>query len=296
MRSKLQRYKTIAFVLGLIALLFILLFIAEKRTSIRLSQLIQKQDTIEAPYYEKDAFIPPKKTGKKNGEQHIKIPIIMYHYVEYVKDDSDLIRKRLNIEPSLFEGHLQALKKANYETYFVKDVPDIISGTTHYSTQSAVLTFDDGYEDFYSVVFPLLKQYHMRATVYVIYDYIGRNGFLNEKQIRELVESGLVEIGSHTLDHVYLKQSPKIYADKQIIESKNIFEERFGIKIQTFAYPYGAFNLENIAAVKEAGYTAAVSVISGQMQSNENIYFLSRIRPGLFTPSSMIEVIEKMNK
>ncbi|MCX6732729.1 MAG: polysaccharide deacetylase family protein, partial [Candidatus Roizmanbacteria bacterium] len=178
----------------------------------------------------------------------------------------------------------------------VKEVPAILDGTVHYSTQSAILSFDDGYEDFYTDVFPLLKKYHMRATLYVIYDYIGRRGFLNEQQIRELVESDLVEIGSHTLDHIYLKQAPKDYADKQIIESKKKFEERFGIKIKTFAYPYGAFNPDNIETVKKAGYTAAVSVISGVMQSDNNLFYMSRIRPGLFTPQSMIHSIELMNK
>ena len=220
----------------------------------------------------------------------------MYHYVEYVKDDGDLIRKKLDIVPSLFEAHLQTLRKANYETYFVKDIPDILDGTIHYSTQSAILTFDDGYEDFYTDVFPLLKKYHMRATIYVIYDYIGRKGFLNEEQIKTLAESDLIEIGSHTLDHIYLKQAPKDYADKQIIESKKKFEEKFGIKIYTFAYPYGAFNNDNIASVQKAGYTAAVSVISGEMQSKDNLFYLNRIRPGLFTPSSMIRTIEQMNK
>jgi peptidoglycan/xylan/chitin deacetylase (PgdA/CDA1 family) len=136
----------------------------------------------------------------------------------------------------------------------------------------------------------------MRATLYVIYDYIGRKGFLNEQQIRELIDSDLVEIGSHTLDHVYLKVAPKNYADRQIIESKKKFEERFGIKISTFAYPYGAFNDDNIETVQKAGYTAAVSVISGEMQSKDNLFYLSRIRPGLFTPSSMIRVIEQINK
>lgn len=295
MRSKLTRYKRLL-VLSLLLLSGVIwLYTKETQKVKQLTAIIQKQDLIVAPYYEKDAFVKPAHFDTKNKEQRIKIPIIMYHYVEYVKDDGDLIRKRLNIAPSLFEGHLKALRLANYETYFVKDIPDILDNSINYSTKSAVLTFDDGYEDFYSVVFPLLKKYHMRATVYVIYDYIGNAGFLSEKQMKELAESNLVEIGSHTLDHVYLKQSPKIYADKQIVESKIKLENMLGIKINTFAYPYGAFNEDNIKVVKNAGYTAAVSVISGEMQSKDNLFYLSRIRPGLFTPHTLIRTIEQMN-
>jgi peptidoglycan/xylan/chitin deacetylase (PgdA/CDA1 family) len=295
MRSKLKKYKQYITVLLILLVIVVIGYFIERQKAIDLAKIIAKQDSIVAPYYDKEALLPPPNINKKDqGQTKIKIPILMYHYVEYVKDDGDLIRKKLDIVPSLFEAHLQALRKANYETYYVRDIPDIMNGTIHYSTRSAILTFDDGYEDFYTDVFPLLKKYHMRATQYVIYDYIGKKGFLNEQQIRELIDSDLVEIGSHTLDHIYLKQSPKLYADKQIIESKKKLEERFGIKISTFAYPYGAFNPDNIEGVKKAGYTAAVSVISGEMQSQDNLFYLSRIRPGLFTPQSMIRVIEQI--
>jgi len=299
-KKELKKYTFLLVAMSIVALVFFVAFFVELRKStqlnVQINKLIEKQN-IEAPYYDKSVLqLPDNLKNKGLGLNRTKIPIIMYHYVEYVKDDGDLIRKSLDIIPSLFEGHLLALRKANYETYFVKDIPDILDGSTHYSTQSAILTFDDGYEDFYTVVFPLLKKYHVRATVYVIYNYIGRSGFLDEKQIAELAESGLVEIGSHTLDHVYLKQAPDQYAEKQIVESKQKFEERFNIKIKTFAYPYGAFNNKNIESVKKAGYTAAVSVISGVMQENENLFYMSRIRPGLFTPQTIIRVIEQMNK
>jgi peptidoglycan/xylan/chitin deacetylase (PgdA/CDA1 family) len=297
MRSQLKKYKSGLIFVSLLVLVLAVAYFFEAKKTAELKKIIERQDNIVAPYYEKSSLELPDGLKKKDiGQSKIKVPIIMYHYVEYVQDAGDLIRKRLDIVPALFEGHLQALKKANYETYYVKDIPQIFDGSIHYSTHSAVLTFDDGYEDFYTDVFPLLKKYHMRATLYVIYDYIGRKGFLNEQQIRELIDSDLVEIGSHTLDHIYLKVAPKNYADRQIIESKKKFEERFGIKISTFAYPYGAFNDDNIETVQKAGYTAAVSVISGEMQSRDNLFYLSRIRPGLFTPSTMIRVIEQINK
>jgi len=300
MKHKKQNY--FPYVVGSLVLLVCILavaFIRERRITLHLSETLKKQGAITAPYYDEKAFVKPEKippSGMKNHEKQIKIPIIMYHYVEYIKDISDLIRKRLDITPSLFEEQLKALKEAKYETYFVKDIPEIMDGTIHYSSQSAVLTFDDGYEDFYTDVFPLLKKYHMRATIYVIYDFIGRPGFLTAKEIDELIDSDLVEIGSHTFDHIYLKLAPKQYADRQIIDSKKKFEETFHIKVKTFAYPYGAFNADNVASVEKAGYTAAVSVIPGVMQSYDNLFFMSRIRPGVFTPQTMISVIEGMNK
>jgi len=299
-RKKTSLFNIIAIVLIFLSALLLIVIVRERQNSKQLSQEVErlkKQANIIAPYYDKQAFVKPKNIPTSAAKQHdkqIKIPIIMYHYVEYTKDLKDIIRMRLDTSPAILESHLSTLRTAGYETYFVKDIPDIMNGTIHYSTKSAVLSFDDGYEDFYTDVFPLLKKYHMRATAYVIFDYIGRPGFLTEKEIQELIDSDLVEIGSHTLDHTYLKLAPKEYADRQIIESKKNFEDIFNIKIKTFAYPFGAFNADNIKTVENAGYACAVSVIPGVMQSYDNLFYLSRIRPGLFTPRTMISVIESM--
>lgn len=295
-------FRRIFIVIIFICVVLLVIIVRERKLSKQLSQEVKrlrKQVNIIAPYYEKQAFVKPENIPTSIQKEHnrqIKIPIIMYHYVEYTKDLKDIVRVRLNTSPALLEGHLVALKNAGYESYFVKDIPDILNGTIRYSSKSAILSFDDGYEDFYLTVFPLLKKYHMRATVYVIYDYIGRPGFLKEKEIRKLLDSDLVEIGSHTLDHTYLKWAAKENSDRQIVDSKQKFEEIFPIKIKTFAYPYGAFNADTMNMVKKAGYTCAVSVIPGAMQSIDNQFYLSRIRPELFSPHTIISFIEAMQK
>lgn len=258
---------------------------------------------IVAPHYDQKAFQMPQDMQTKastNSSQlaqmALKVPILMYHYVEYVKDVNDLIRKKLDINPVLFEAHLKVLHENNYHTYFVKDLPAILNGTIAYSDKSIILTFDDGYEDFYTDVFPLLKKYQMKATEYIIYDYINRKGFMNDQEIHELAGSGLVEIGAHTLDHLYLKKLPVSVAKTQIFDSKAKLEQRFGIKVETFAYPYGAFDQEVVDLVKQAGYTAAVTVMPGAYHSTDNLFYLTRIRPGVFVPSTMIKVLDSYKK
>jgi hypothetical protein len=91
----------------------------------------------------------------------------------------------------------------------------------------------------------------MKATVYVIANFIIKPGFMNEKEIK---------------------------------------------KVETFAYPYGAFSKKTVDLVKEAGYKAVVSVVPSMIQSKENLFYLSRVRPGIFTPKTMIKVIENYKK
>jgi peptidoglycan/xylan/chitin deacetylase (PgdA/CDA1 family) len=282
------------FTLLIIPLIFRLSAFSQKKKVVVNHQII-------TPYYEKKVFQLPEEIKAKRSQtvsinKKIKIPIIMYHYVDYVKDPNDVIRKSLSVNPIFFEQELKTLKEAGYQTYFVKEIPDILDGKINYSTQSAVLTFDDGYEDFYTVVFPILKKYQMKATVYVIYDFIGRKGFMNEDEIKEVTKSGLVELGSHTLDHLYLKFSSESVARRQIFESKKKLEERFGVEVKTFAYPYGAFSQKTVDLVKEAGYIAAVSVIPSMQQSKDDLFYLGRVRPGIFGGKTIVKVIENYQK
>lgn len=255
------------------------------------------QQPTKLNYEDISVYVPPtRKPGQPHPSQITKIPIIMYHYVGYVKDQNDSNRKKLSVSPIQFESHLKQLRQARYDTYFVRDIPAILAGTIEYSTQSAVLTFDDGYDDFYFTVFPLLKKYHMRATVYVITNFVGKKGFLSEGQIRELIDSGIVEIGSHTLDHLYLKKTSREVSKRQIEESKNYFFKTYGLRVHTFAYPFGAFSEDTMQQVKKAGYTAAVSVISSEQQSTDTVFILGRVRPELFPNNNIISFIETYNK
>jgi peptidoglycan/xylan/chitin deacetylase (PgdA/CDA1 family) len=224
---------------------------------------------------------------------HLKVPIIMYHYVEYVKDPRDTMRETLNIKPDIFETQLKTINKEGYTSYFVKDVAAALNGYKKLEDKSIVLTFDDGYEDFYTYAFPLLKKYGVKATYYVINNLVGTKGYVTEKELKEIVNSGLVEVGAHTLDHTYLKGMSKQAQEKEIIESKVGLEEMLGIRISTFAYPFGAFDDNAIEVVKEASFSAAVSVIPGNVHSINEKYYLYRIRAGGFQGPHMMENIER---
>ena len=200
------------------------------------------------------------------------------------------------MSPYYFDLQMKAFKDAGYETYFVKDVPKILSGDLKVGSRSAVLTFDDGYRDFYSIVLPILKKYNLKASLYIIVDYIGWKDFLSKEEIQHIIDSKLVEIGSHTLDHVYLKNMKKEIAMHQITESKKQLEEMFHIPVETFAYPFGAFTEESIELVKGATYSAAVSVIPGRTQSSDNLFYMSRLRAGNLIPAILDKQLQEWEK
>lgn len=245
-------------------------------------------------YYKYEDLIIPKDIKEESEKENtqIKIPILMYHYVENIKDPNDTTRKGLNTPPKIFEEQLKNIKNASYESIFHKDLSNFLLIKKELPKKPIMLTFDDGYKDFYSDVFPLLKKYQVKATVYVIVDFLGRKDFLTKEQIKEMSDSNLVEIASHTLSHVYLKTSPEEIAKSEILESKIILENILNKPVYDFAYPYGAFNEKTKEIVKKAGYLSAVSVIPGNVQGFNNRYYLHRLRPGIRTGEYLINWLE----
>ncbi len=214
----------------------------------------------------------------------------MYHYVENVADPKDAMRQRLAVTPALFERQLQTLVAHHYRTFFVRDVPALLRGSG--STQRAVfLTFDDSHADFYTDAFPLLKKYHMKATIYAINDFLGRKDFLTEEQLKEIAASGLVEVGAHTLDHLDLRKLSAASAWRQIEGSKKGLERMIGGAVTTFAYPAGRYTDATLSLVKKAGFTAAVTTHGGFLQTTDGAFVLRRIRPGGLEGSKLVHAL-----
>ncbi len=126
----------------------------------------------------------------------------------------------------MFEAHLRFIRNAGYKTIGQLELRDHLSGAKRLNGKYVLLTFDDGYQDFYHDAYPLLKKHGARALVFLIGNHIvsdpGRSfsdapsnydrlhrlaaekdfgGFLSLEQIREMQTTGLVEFGGHTMTH-----------------------------------------------------------------------------------------------
>lgn len=235
-----------------------------------------------------------KKVLSSSTSSGFRIPVLLYHYVEYVQDKGDTIRQSLNITPYTFEEQIKTFKDNNYTFLTASDVSDILDGKKKMPKKPVVITFDDGYRDFYTDAFPILKKYQAKATAYIVPNFLNRPNYMFTAQVEEIIKSGLVEIGAHTLNHVYLKGIDAKRAKEEIAESKYELEKEFNIKVVSFAYPYGAFDQETEKLVKEAGFKTAVSTIPGIAVSRENRYFIYRIRPGYNTKIQLTNYLESI--
>ncbi len=222
-----------------------------------------------------------------------KLIFLMYHYVEINENKDDFKRDSLNTLPFIFEQQMLTLKNAGYKFIHPSEINDFLKDES--DQKYVVVSFDDGYRTFYSYTYPIIKKHGIKSVNYIIYNFIGRQNNMDAYMIEQLVKDGLVEIGSHTLNHPDITSISEEQLKSEIIESKNLLEKRFNTKVTSFCYPYGYYNEKTFPFVNEAGYLTAVTTKEGSQISENNLFEIKRIRPGILTGQNLIDYLEKIN-
>ena len=205
---------------------------------------------------------------------HYTVPIMMYHRVdEEGKDRAD------TISPERFRQHMEYLKVNGYQVIGLDELVQGIKSGRKFPHNTVVITFDDGYEDNYTTVFPLLKKYRILARIFLATSFIGgtrtlRSGamlpMLTWDQIREMKSSGLVEFHPHTHTHPKLTTIPLSDARKEIEQSMQPGLGNF------FAYPYGYYNADIVQLVRDLGFARAYTVRAGAVTADTDPLLIPR--------------------
>ncbi|MAE70139.1 MAG: hypothetical protein CME06_06680, partial [Gemmatimonadetes bacterium] len=153
----------------------------------------------------------------------VKVPVLMYHSVA---PEFDLVpAPGLSVRPEVFSAHLQLFREEGYTTHTLSELRAHLTGEEQLHGKPLVITFDDGYLDNYLHAFPLLRRYNAKATIFVAADFVEdtrtlrkqpsaddqiHGAYLGWPEIREMVESGLVEIESHAATHDLLPRADRV--------------------------------------------------------------------------------------
>lgn len=205
----------------------------------------------------------------------VQVPILMYHK-----------------PPADFDAQMAALKNKGYNTIHMKDLADYFAGRAQLPSKPAVVTFDDGFAVQQDVM-PILQQYGIKTTLYLIeggdlsHYCIGLkridgeqcgDAYLKPDNVKQMLQSGLIEVGAHTVDHPNLAGMTPSDQMYQIFTSKSYLEQTFGNPVTTFAYPYGTYNSTSVELVGKAGYSTAVTTAPGILQNPQQPFILHRAR------------------
>jgi peptidoglycan/xylan/chitin deacetylase (PgdA/CDA1 family) len=194
-----------------------------------------------------------------------RFPILMFHrVVDQIPDGPlyDIHYTRENLERLMLFLRGKGFEAVTFEDLLSREAP----------LKPVMLTFDDGYEDNFTHLFPLLKKYGMKAVIYLLGDRTVPSNLwdaskgapearlMGKGQILEMARSGLVEFGGHSLTHARLTQLDPVEMKRQVVECKSSLEGLLEKPVLSFAYPYGQFNGEVKKAVAEAGYLFGIAV------------------------------------
>ena len=213
------------------------------------------------------------------------VPIVYYHYIRINPNPLDRVGFSLSTPPAMFRMQMQYLADHGFHVISLHQAVVAIKNHSGLPSRPVVLTFDDGYADFYTTAMPILESHGFTATSFVISGRMGWGGFMTPNQV--VAADGLgFTIGAHTVDHVALAAQAPARALWEMKQSKLTLEGLLGHPVVDFAYPYGSFNAYDMAQARSLGFETAASTMYGSVHSAGQLFELSRLRIGGGLPLS----------
>jgi len=200
------------------------------------------------------------------------VPILTYHRVGEPRDDHVP-----TVTPETFERHLRFLQRHRFRVLELGELTEALAQGRAVGRRTTVMTFDDGYEETFSIVAPLLRKFGFRATVFVAPTEIGSPGFMTWEQVSAVAQDGL-QIGSHTMHHTCLPLVPPEQAVEELSESKRVLEQRLGQPVLWLSYPIGGFTPQIQEVARQVGYRACCTTNRGTSKTTRDLFALRRIK------------------
>ena len=192
---------------------------------------------------------------------------IMYHRFDEIKYPST------NIRMEIFKKHMDIISKKNYSFLSPKEFDDKFSEKK--ITKKVLITIDDGFSSFYEKAWPYLKEKKIPFILFISTEAIGKNGYMNWDEIKEIERESFAFIGNHSHSHDYLLDLTFDEFKTDIIKSVKVFKDNLGYNPIFFSYPFGEFNNNQISFIKK-NFKYGFGQHSGVIDVNKNPFELPR--------------------
>jgi peptidoglycan/xylan/chitin deacetylase (PgdA/CDA1 family) len=206
----------------------------------------------------------------------VDMPILVYHHIVPGHGSGSELARALFVTPEAFEDQLKFLKDKGYQSISFDDLADYLQYGLPLPERPVILSFDDGWENQFTYAFPLLQKYGFTGTFYVVTEYLDHQNLMSIAELKTMMAAGMT-IGCHSRTHPALTGLGSTGLQSEIAGSKAWLEQRLGVAVDTFAYPYGAYNATVVAATKAAGFRTARTVDDGYHYTPDSLEVLDAV-------------------
>ncbi len=232
------------------------------------------------------------------------VPILMYHSVEDAPRPPKY--KHFYVLADEFAGQMKMLKRAGYTPITFSMLAAARAGSA-LPLKPVLLTFDDGYANLKTNVFPLMERLGFAYTVFLVSERVGKTNdwvvpdgydptpLLTWDEVAEMQKSRFVSFEAHTATHPKLGSLSPADVRRELAESKDVLEQKLQAPMSVLCYPYGDVNDAVVILAGEAGYTQAVTTEFGRARLTDNPLCLPRISVYHVPPFSLTYGIGPLN-
>lgn len=242
-------------------------------------------------------LVDPLRRSASTRADQSSVSILMYHSIAGEDETGVEPYYRTATTPAVFAAQMESLQEVGFTAIGLDEAVRRSSNRTSDPKSSkngaakkyVVITFDDGFRNFYIDAFPILSRYGFTATMFLPTAYIGDRPLnfkgkdcMSWSEVRELHHHG-ISFGSHTVTHPQLHDCDDGSIKREVWESKQTIEHNLGSPIQSFAYPYAFpeadadFKSRLRDELNQAGYENGVCTTIGRPGKSSDPFFLKRL-------------------
>jgi peptidoglycan/xylan/chitin deacetylase (PgdA/CDA1 family) len=223
------------------------------------------------------------------AQKTARLPILMYHSISDTPEAGVRAYYQTVTHPEVFKRHMNGLREAGWRGVTLRDGLTSLSQGPAQVEKAVAITFDDGFEDFYTAAFPVLRENDFSATMYLPTAHIGdmSRAFKGQPcmtwpQVEELHRHG-IEFGSHSVSHPKLWDLSWMQIATELRDSKREIEDKLGVAVPSFAYPYAfpqrdrSFSSRFRTELENAHYENCVTTVIGRVAAEDDLYTLKRL-------------------
>ena len=226
---------------------------------------------------------------RKADADQSRLPVLMYHSISEGSEDGVPAYYRTSTSARAFAEQMELLSAEGFKAVTLREARELLKRGGAVGGKIVAITFDDGFRDFYTQAFPVLKQHGFSATMFLPTAFIAAEACrfkerecMTWDEVRELHDAG-IEFGSHTVNHPKLYELDFSQIRAEIEVSKSVIQEKVGAAISSFAYPYAFPSADRqfvevlTDLLKGAGYECNATTRIGRVRADDDPFTLKRL-------------------